>query len=80
MANTRLSKEKRVFFLGALCEGTPINAVCRMFGVGKNTVLRIVEETGEAMADYMTTISAICGWIGWRLMKRGRMSASTAFG
>jgi IS1 family transposase len=53
MANQRLSKEKRVLVLGALCEGTPINAVCRMFGVGKNTVLRIVEETGEALNDYM---------------------------
>jgi len=29
-------KDKRVFILAALAEGTPINAVCRMFRVGKH--------------------------------------------
>lgn len=53
MANKRISKEKQVFILAALCEGTPINAVCRMFKVGNHAVLRIVAETGEALADYM---------------------------
>jgi hypothetical protein len=31
MANKRLSKEKQALVLAALCEGTPINAVSRMF-------------------------------------------------
>lgn len=31
----------------------PINAVTRMFGVGKHAVLRVIRETGEAFADYM---------------------------
>lgn len=53
MANKRLSRDKRALVLAALCEGTPINAVCRMFKVGKHSVLRVIEETGEAMADYM---------------------------
>lgn len=53
MANNRISKEKQVFILAALSEGTPINAVCRMFGVGKNGVLRVIAETGEALIDYM---------------------------
>ena len=53
MANKRLSREKQVYVLAALSEGTPINGVCRMYGVGKNTVLRLIAETGEAMADYM---------------------------
>lgn len=39
--------------LASLAEGTPINAVCRMFTVGKNGVLRIIEETGEALINYM---------------------------
>ena len=39
--------------MAALCEGTPINAICRMFRVGKHAVLRVIEETGEAFADYM---------------------------
>jgi len=53
MANKRLPKDKRALVLSALCEGTPINAVCRMFRVGKNSVLRVIAETGEAFADYM---------------------------
>jgi IS1 family transposase len=53
MANQRLSQDKRALVLSALCEGTPINAVCRMFGVAKETVLRIIEETGAALGDYM---------------------------
>lgn len=53
MANKRISKEKQVYILAALSEGTPINAVCRMFKVGKNGVLRVIRETGAALADYM---------------------------
>jgi IS1 family transposase len=53
MANKRLSKEKQVLVLAALCEGTPVNAVARMFRVGKHSVLRVIRETGEAFADYM---------------------------
>src|SRR5947207_15956738 len=37
----------------ALCEGMPIRAACRMFKVGKNTIHRLICETGEAFADYM---------------------------
>src|ERR1700676_1957290 len=51
--NKRLSKEKQALVLAALCEGTPINAVCRMFRADKAAVLRIIRETGEAFADYM---------------------------
>lgn len=53
MANQRLSKDKRALVLAMLCEGTPINAVSRVLGVAKETILRIIEETGEALADYM---------------------------
>ena len=53
MANKRLSKDRQALVLAALCEGTPINAVCRMFHVGKHAVLRVIRETGEAFADYM---------------------------
>ena len=53
MANKRLSKEKQVYLLAALSEGTPINAVCRMFKVGIHAVLRVIDESGEALADYM---------------------------
>src|SRR5438067_1827030 len=38
--NKRLSEEKQALVLAALCEGTPINAVARMFKTGKHAVLR----------------------------------------
>src|SRR2546429_8673314 len=51
--NKRLSKEKQALVLSALCEGTPIRACARMFKVGKDTIHRVICETGEAFADYM---------------------------
>lgn len=53
MAYQRLSKEKTALVLAALCEGTPIRACARMFKVGKDTIHRVICETGEAFADYM---------------------------
>jgi IS1 family transposase len=53
MPRARLSTEKQVYILAALAEGTPVNAVCRMFKTGKHAVLRLVRETGCALADYM---------------------------
>lgn len=38
--------------IGALVEGNSINATCRMFGVGKHTVLRLLEDAGCACAAY----------------------------
>src|SRR5205807_4770078 len=49
----RLSKEKQALVLAALCEGTPMNAVTRMFRVSIHTVLRVIRDTNEAFADYM---------------------------
>lgn len=51
--NKRISKEKQALLLAALCEGTPINAACRMFRIGKHAAIRVIRETGEAFADYM---------------------------
>jgi IS1 family transposase len=53
MPNKRLSKEKQALVLSALCEGMPIRACARMFKVGKDTIHRVICETGEAFADYM---------------------------
>lgn len=53
MARPRLSKEKQTLVLMALCEGMPIRACARMYKVGKNTIHRVICETGEAFADYM---------------------------
>jgi len=43
---------KRVQLISALVEGTSINATCRMTGVAKHTVLKLVEDMGCACAAY----------------------------
>src|SRR5579872_6282244 len=52
MANKRIDIRKQVMILAALCEGSALNSVCRMFDVGKHAVLRLIEETGEACQDW----------------------------
>ena len=52
MPAIRLSKEKRALIIAALCEGSAINSVCRMFSTGKHAVLRIIEETAKACEDW----------------------------
>jgi len=44
----RLSIQKRTQILSALVEGTAINAIVRMTGVSKVTILRLLEDVGEA--------------------------------
>src|SRR5216683_2657662 len=48
----RLSTAKRIQVIAALVEGNSINATCRMLGVGKHTVLRLLEDAGCACASY----------------------------
>ncbi len=48
----RLSTSKRIQVIAALVEGNSINATCRMFGVGKHTVLRLLEDAGCACAAF----------------------------
>ncbi len=48
----RLSTEKRAKVIGALVEGNSINATCRMLGAGKHTVLRLLEDAGQACAEF----------------------------
>ncbi len=52
MPNARLDSSKQALVLAALCEGAAINSVCRMFKVGKQAVMRVIEETGKACEDY----------------------------
>jgi IS1 family transposase len=47
-----LSTEKRSQVIAALVEGTSINATCRMTGVAKHTVLKLLKELGCAAASY----------------------------
>lgn len=48
----QLSTTKRAQIIAALVEGNSINATCRMLGVGKHTVLRLLEDAGCACAAY----------------------------
>ena len=52
MSYARLDSSKQALILAALCEGSAINSVCRMFKVGKQSVMRVIEETGKACEDW----------------------------
>src|SRR2546422_4125878 len=48
----RLKNQQRVSVVVALVEGTSINATCRMTGVAKHTVLKLLKDLGCATASY----------------------------
>ena len=48
----RLSNERRTQVVSALIEGNSINATCRMTGVAKHTVLKLLADLGAACAAY----------------------------
>jgi IS1 family transposase len=48
----RLTTDKRCQVVAALVEGTSINATCRMTGVAKHTVLKLLKDLGCAAASY----------------------------
>ncbi len=48
----QLNTTKRCQIIAALIEGNSINATCRMLGVGKHTVLRLLEDAGCGCAAY----------------------------
>src|SRR5260370_10968369 len=48
----RLNTAKRTQIIAALIEANSISATCRMLGVGKHTVLRLLEDAGCACAVY----------------------------
>src|SRR6266446_8837650 len=48
----RLANEKRTQVVAAMVEGASINAICRMTGVAKHTVLKLLKDLGCACAAY----------------------------
>ncbi len=48
----RLSLDLRVQVLAALCEGSSIRATCRMTGVAKNTIQKLLHDVGTACDAY----------------------------
>lgn len=49
---SRLSTEERTKVIAALVEGNSIRAVCRMTGIAKGTVLRLLRDIGIVCAEY----------------------------
>src|ERR1700674_3637536 len=52
MPMNRLATDKRSQVLAALVEGTSINATCRITGVAKHTVLKLLKDLGCACAAF----------------------------
>jgi IS1 family transposase len=52
----RLTREKQAQIISALIEGCSIRATSRMFGVSKDTVLKLQVEAGYASADYQDRV------------------------
>jgi IS1 family transposase len=48
----RLSSEKRAQILGMMVEGNSIRAIVRMTGASKNTIIKLLEDAGEAFSAY----------------------------
>jgi IS1 family transposase len=48
----RLTTEKRAQILGMMVEGNSIRAIVRMTGASKNTIIKLLEDAGEAFSDY----------------------------
>ncbi len=48
----KLSRDARASILGMMVEGVSIRAISRMTGASKNTVVKLLEDAGEAFSDY----------------------------
>jgi IS1 family transposase len=49
----KLPSERRTQIIGMMAEGVSIHAICRMTGVSKNTVVKLLRDAGEAFSAYM---------------------------
>jgi transposase len=48
----KLDKERQAQVVAVLKEGNSIRAACRMTGVAKNTVTKLLAEVGRACSEY----------------------------
>jgi IS1 family transposase len=51
----QMDNAKRAQVLMALVEGNSIRSICRMYGVGKNTIARLLVDAGVACSAYQNT-------------------------
>ena len=52
----KLSTERRAQILGMMVEGNSIRAIVRMTGASKNTIVKLLEDAGEAFSDYQDRV------------------------
>ena len=48
----KLPSAKRVEILGMMVEGMSLRAIARLTGASKNTIVKLLEDAGEAFTDY----------------------------
>lgn len=48
----KLSREARAQILGLMVEGMSMRAISRITGASKNTIVKLLEDAGEAFSDY----------------------------
>jgi IS1 family transposase len=52
----RLTTERRAQILGMMVEGNSIRAIVRMTGASKNTIVKLLEDAGEAFSAYQDRV------------------------
>ena len=48
----RLTRDKRSEVLGMMVEGVSLRAISRLTGASKNTIVKLLEDAGEAFSEY----------------------------
>jgi IS1 family transposase len=56
MPMNKLPSAKRAEILGLMVEGVSIRAITRITGASKNTIIKLLEDAGEAFSDYQDRI------------------------
>ena len=52
----RLASDRRAQILGMMVEGNSIRAIVRMTGASKNTIVKLLEDAGEAFSAYQDRV------------------------
>jgi len=52
MPMNKLSREARAQILGMMVEGMSLRAIARLTGASKNTIVKLLEDAGDAFSDY----------------------------
>ena len=70
----RLTRDKRAEILGMMVEGVSLRAISRLTGASKNTIVKLLEDAGEAFSEYQDRTCATCPASAYRSTKSGASS------